>query len=124
MAMTKKERAEMDAVLREARMLGALRWTSPVARDVLPPKGGGYTEGWDFNAYSGSVWLGWSTSVSHGNGPAPADGAAYRSRGSQNSRAMYSSKALALAALRYDTERQAANNLAKIDAMIAAESGT
>ena len=125
MPMTKKERAAVDAELREAgvllteaRTLAALRWTSPVAPDVPPPPHG-YSEGWDFNAPSGSVWLGWSTSVSHGTGPAPKDGK-HPLGGSQCGRAMYSTQVLALAALRREIERRAAVALRTIDEQLEA----
>ena len=121
MAISKKERAEFDAALLEARTLAALRWTCPVKPDVPPPRTiQGYSEGWDFNVHSERVWIGWSTCVSHGNTPAPKDGERHYN-GSQNSRAMYSTKALALAALRYEVENLAANRLRDVDDQIRAE---
>jgi len=115
MAMTKKERAEMDAAIERAELLAALRWTAPVQPDVAPPQsGGGYTEGWVFNAYSSTVQLEWSGSVLHGSGPAPRDGKR-ASCASQRSQWMYSTKAKALAAMRHEVERESARKLLAID---------
>ncbi len=114
--MTKKERAAFDAALAEARLLGALRWTTAVERDVLPVTGG-YVSGWDWNAHSGRVWLGWSSSISHGSGPIPV-GTARHMSGSQGSRRMQSTKERALAALRHEMELQFATALAAVDRQI------
>jgi len=117
MAMTKKERAEVDALILKAETLAALRWTSPATRDVLPPKSG-YTEGWDFNAHGKRVWLGWSGVTNHGTGAAPKLSERYKSA-SQNSRHMHSTEALALAAMRHEIELLAAADLLAIDRRIA-----
>jgi len=116
MAMTKKEQDAMQAAIDRADTLAALRWTNPVARDVGVPLQG-YSEGWDYNAPSHRVWLGWSDRVGHGSGPAPGE---FRS-GSQGSRRMFSTRALALAAMRHEIEKKAAEELLSIDRQIAAE---
>ena len=113
MAMNKKEQAEMKAAIDRADLLAALRWTAPVAFDVPPLKDGTYSEGWTFNTYTKTVVPGWSTSVRHGSGPAP-DGNKYCS-GSQNAQWMYSTEALALAAMRHELELSAAKTLMDID---------
>jgi hypothetical protein len=118
MAMTKKEQAAMQAAIDRAETLAALRWTGPVARDVGVPLQG-YSEGWDYNAYSQRVWLGWSSSVSHGDGPAPKGGAR-QYNGSQNARRMFSTKEKALAAMRHEMEQKFAADLLKVDRQIAA----
>lgn len=115
MAMTKKERAEFDAAIMRAETLAALRWTEPVARDVPIPKDG-YSAGWDFNAHSGRVWQGWSSTVSHGEGVRKPTG--YTS-GSQGGRAMFSTQELALRAMRHEMEREAAQKLRHLDQSIA-----
>jgi hypothetical protein len=115
--MTKKEQAAMQAAIDRAEMLAALRWTNPVPRDVGIPETG-YSQGWDYNAYSRNVYLGWSCRVSHGNGPAPEAGK-HRSA-SHGPRRMYSTEALALAAMRHEIEQKAAADLLKIDRLIAA----
>lgn len=84
--MTKKEQAEMKSAIDRADTLAALRWTVPVRRDVDVPQDG-YSEGWDYNAWTLMVFIGWSSSVSHGTGPAPEVGN-YRS-GSQSPRRYY-----------------------------------
>lgn len=117
MAMTKKEQAAMQAAIDRAETLAALRWTWPVVRDVGVPLQG-YSEGWDYNAHSQRVWQGWSDRVAHGEGAAPEAGK-YRS-GSQGSRRMFSTKALALAAMRYEMEQKAAADLMRVDRQIAA----
>ena len=117
MAMTKKEQAAMQAAIDRAETLAALRWTGPVERDVAVPECG-YSEGWDYNAYSMSVWQGWSDSVTHGKGNAPNDGE--RSPGSQRGLKMFSTKARALAAMRHEMEQKAAAELLRVDRMLAA----
>ena len=123
MAMNKKEKAAFDAAIKEARLLAALRFTQPVDRDVNPPAGwkSEYSEGWDFNTHNMLTWFGWSSSVSHGTGPAPKDGERYRS-GSQNARRMFSSELLALRAMRHTMELEFAEKLRKVDERIAAAS--
>ena len=51
MAMTKKEKAAIQAAIDRAETLASLRWTWPVVRDVGVPLQG-YSEGWDYNAHS------------------------------------------------------------------------
>lgn len=117
MAMTKKEQAEMKSAIDRADTLAALRWTVPVRRDVDVPQDG-YSEGWDYNAWTREVFIGLSCSFSHGTGPAPEVGK-HRS-GSQRPRRYYSTQALALAAMRHYIEIKAAADLLKIDRQIAA----
>ena len=119
MAMTKKEQAEMQAAIDRADTLAALRWTSPVQRDVDLPKDG-YSEGWDYNSHSRIVFRGWSCRVSHGKGPAPTPETRRTVSGIQGARRLYSTEALALAAMRHDIELKAAADLLKIDRQIAA----
>jgi hypothetical protein len=118
MAMTKKERAEFDAAILRAETLAALRWTGPVCKDVEPPNGGCYADGWDFSSYTAEVWQAWSSSVVHGRGPAPKTGR--HSSASQNGVHLFSTKERALAALRHAIEQEAAAKLLKIDKQIAA----
>ena len=117
MAMTKKEQEAMKAAIDRADTLAALRWTNPVERDVGVPLQG-YSEGWEYNTYSQSVRLCWSDRVAHGDGAAPTDGR-YRS-GSQGSRRLFSTKGLALAAMRHEMEKKAAADLMNVDRNIAA----
>ena len=114
--MTKKEQAEMKAAIDRADTLAALRWTAPVRRDVDVPKDG-YSEVWDYNAWTREVFLGWSSTVYHGTGSAPI---AVHRTGSQQPRRYYSTQVLALAAMRHEIEQKAAADLLKIDRQIAA----
>lgn len=118
MAMTKKEKADFDAAIKQIALLGALRWTSPVKKDIpVPQSFGESTSGWDYNTHSSSVNQKWSDSVSHGDGPARTN----RFCGSQNGRALFSSELLALKALRHAVELECAEKLRRIDEQIAAK---
>ncbi|RTL26402.1 MAG: hypothetical protein EKK55_07885 [Rhodocyclaceae bacterium] len=128
MAMTKKEREELESLREQLRIAKALRFTEPVERDVMPPEKSGMTTGWDFNDYTALVdgynFISelWSKAVSHGSMP-------YREfRGSQGCVRLFSSKLLALRACRHAVEQKAAKRLADIDKMIedelAKEGGT
>lgn len=112
MAMTKKEQAEMKAAIDRAETLAAFRWTSPVERDVEIPNDDD-SEGWDYNVYTKTVSHCWSSRVSHGafyNGK--------KSSGSQYGIRLYSTKLLALKAMRHEIERNVAADLLRIDRMI------
>lgn len=116
MAMTKTEKAAMDALRREVSVARALRWTDEVKRDLMPPKQGGtVTQGWDFNAYNKEVYESWSSCIYHGTGK-------YIERGqrsaTQNPLPLYSTEELALRALRNTLERKCAEALADIDARV------
>ncbi len=123
MPMTKAEKA----MAQELRVQAALRWTGPVLPDVPPPgyswKPGekAFTSGW--MRHGGSSWDGgrveqpWSSATGHGSGPAPSSNIS----GRQNSSALFSTKLLALRALRHDVERSSAEKLARIDAWIEEE---
>jgi hypothetical protein len=117
MAMTKKEQAAMQAAIDRAETLAALRWTNPVRRDVDVPQDG-YSQGWVYNAWTREAFMGWSGTVSHGTGPAPEAGK--HKSASQGPQRMYSTEALALAAMRHEIEQKAAADLLKIDRRIAA----
>ena len=115
MAMTKKERAEMDAAIERAQILAALRWTGPVERDVDVPKDG-YIEGWDYNEYTKRVSLCWTDRVAHDWGPMPAD--RHQRIGRHGAMRLFSTKARALAAMRHALEKRAAADLLSIDRQI------
>ena len=121
MAMSKKEREAFAELERKLRIAVALRWTEMVSPDV-PRPGQGFTSGYAFNPYGLAVDRAWSTPVSHGIGYSTPD--AQRARGvsgRQNGIALYSSRLLALRAMRHVVEQECAEKLAKIDAMIADE---
>jgi hypothetical protein len=119
MAMTKKEREQMDAAIQKAELLAALRWTAPVEKDLPPPdKSGEYSEGWDCNLSAQRVYVAWSDYVGHGSGHAPIN---YSQRnGSQKSIWLYSTREKALAALRHAIEKEAASKLLACDKQIKA----
>lgn len=125
MAMNKSERAALDLAQRELAIARALRWSryEPVPKDLPAPEPFGYarnyTEGWATNTYTKSVNQEWSEPSCHGSGPYPAVGR-HRSA-SQRGKSLYSTRLLALQALRYEVERAAAQDLAEIDAEIEAE---
>ena len=126
MAMTKAEKAAMEAALTAA----ALRSTSPVLPDVPAPKpgtlDGGHTTGWKFHVRIGdsffrgfSVEEAWSDSQAHGTGPYRTRGV--RTSGSQGAVNLFSTKLLALRAARHEAEQQAARALRAIDRAIEEE---
>lgn len=114
MAMTKTEKAAMDALKREVSVARALRWTDEVKRDLMPPKmGGEVTQGWDIGG--ASVRQAWSSSMYNGSGIYLEGGNGIKSR---DPRSLYSTEELALRALRNTLERKCAEALADIDARI------
>ena len=121
MAMTKKEKAEIDALIQRAELLAALRWSTAVLPDVAPPEIGlnvRYSNGWLFNAYSLSVEQAWSASTSHGYGV--IDPQSRYTSGSQNPSWLFSTQERALLAMRHAVEHDSAAKLLKIDKMIEA----
>lgn len=116
MALNKKEQAEFAEMKKALAEAKALRFSEIVQKDVPPPNGhDALTTGWDFNLYSKRVIPCCSSQIGHGYGRTDKTD-------SQNSRALFSTKTLALKALRNAYEAKAAEDLAMIDAMIAAES--
>ncbi len=115
MAMNKKEREQLERALTAS----ALRATSRVLPDVRPPAGSGMSVGWLYGGESGSspgVDVACSSSVFHGYGSIDRTN-------SQGCRALYSTKLLALKALRHEVELDCARRLRKIDIMIEKEEG-
>lgn len=107
--MTKKEQTEFDQLKHELALAKALRWTvGEVKRDVPPPTGFmELSKGWDFNAYSRKVYKACSSSINHGDG--------WVATNTQKPLWLFSTPALAYAALRRAVEREAAINLLAID---------
>lgn len=120
MAMTKKERAEMDDLrsqLNEARAL--LPWSADMPSSVPPPREGRFN-GWDLNTYQdGRVFEAWSELSSNGNGHPPPGPRKYY--GSQNGKWLFASRLDALVALRIAKTRDCAKLLARIDSEITDE---
>ncbi|SAK98454.1 hypothetical protein AWB80_07524 [Caballeronia pedi] len=124
MAMSKKEQAEMAELRAALARARAVRTTEPVAPDLHIGNSPDVQElsGYFYNAHTLEVMPAWTSTVSHGRG--------YASRreqiGSATQRAipLYSSRLLALRALRYATEQRVFAELAKIDMLIDEESAS
>lgn len=116
--MNKKEQQQMEDMKQELRLVRALRFTDKVEFDVPPPSGysGALTTGYHAWSYGSgpSVEVACSSSTSH------AYGSTVKTN-SQGCRSLYSTKLLALRALRYGVEQECASRLARVDAMIEAE---
>lgn len=111
MAMNKKEQAAMQALQNEVTRLKAWKLTEPVQRDLLPPhEYDKLSMGWDFNPYTEEVYKACSSSVHHGRG--------WEKTSSQQSLSMFSTRGLALRALRYEIEQRAITKLANVDRAI------
>ncbi len=115
MVMNKKEKAALEAALTEA----ALRRTSPVQTDVAIPQGYGreLSTGWLYagekSREGGRVSASCSSSIHHAFGRTDATT-------TQNARRLFSTKLLALQALRYATEEDCCKQLRRIDRFIEA----
>ena len=121
MTMTKKEREEMQALRDELAIAKAWRRTGPVPCDLPAPSGiyAEQTSGWVFNSHSLRAQRAWSGVAIHGIGYATEkEHRASRNCASQRAIPLYSTEELALRAMRYEIEKEAAKALAKIDAMI------
>lgn len=119
MAMNKKELARMAELEKELREAKALRFTELVEKDIPVPKWNESSSGFIFNAYLMNVSPAWSNSVHHGIGYATEkEHRASRSSASQRGIEMYSTRLLALRAMRNVVEQKAAAELAKIDLAI------
>lgn len=123
MAMNKSEKARMEALEQQLREAKALRWTDPVTPDIPPPEGGSMRETSGFAALGslqyGRVEPASSSCVAHGRGYSTrAEQQKAGSSGSQRPIHLFSTKLLALRALRNSMEREAAQRIAIIDKMI------
>jgi len=116
MAMTKKERAEFDAAIAKAKLLAALRWTSIVQKDVPKPvEYGESSEGFDFNSDAARIDHQWSEYIRHGDMP-KTNRTAY-----QEGKRLFSTRLLALRAMRHEVEIECARKLLNIDKQIEVE---
>lgn len=111
MAMNKSERATFAYL----RTMLALHITEAVEPDIAPPaKSNALRKGWLFNVHSQRVEIACTSGVSHSFGQ---DDQAR----SQGTRRLFSSRLLALRALRYATEQECAKKLRDIDRQIETE---
>lgn len=116
--MTKKETAEMDSLREQLRLAKAMRFTEEVKPDLPEPEynnGPEFKKGYLFNAYGeGRVAPACSSTVHHCFG-------SQDKTTTQGSRALYSTRLLALRGLRHTVELECAKRLANIDAQIEKE---
>lgn len=114
MAMNKAEQAALEKVL----TLAAFYRTQSVERDLIPPTAGvgnlSLIKGWDFNVHSPRVEKACSTSISH-------DFGSWNRTTTQQPRNLYSTKLLALRAMRHAIEQEVCVKLRAVDRMIEAE---
>lgn len=127
MAMTKAEKQRFDALERELTLIRAMRLTEDVPRDIPSPAPGEVeyrdlpTQGWLYLRYRLSVVRAESTTVSHRTGSV---GSESREGWAKGPSALYSTKLLALKAMRREVELAHAEELARIDKMIRDETET
>ena len=119
--MTKKEQQQFQELKEEFDLYRALRWTASIETDVSVPESSygnteGLAKGFLFNDYLGGprVERACSSSVGH------AFGQDDRTT-TQNPRRLYSTRLLALKALRYALEKKCAEKLLEIDRQIQKE---
>lgn len=118
MAMNKKEQAELAQAKLDAVINRALRWTDPVNPDLMPPNWGEPDiRGYVYNTYNMRIEPAWSDSAYHSIGSHERK----KHIASQGARPLYSTRFLALRALRSAKEIEIAKQLADIDMLIAAE---
>lgn len=108
MTMNKKEKRALSDTQHELELHRAFRLTEPVERDLMPPDSTSeLSKGWNFNAYSGRVGKHCSHSVGNGAG--------WEKTSSQKSMRLFSTKELAIKALRYAVERKVMRQLLDVD---------
>jgi len=111
--MNKKE----QKLVEDLKIVAALRWTDGAEKDIPKPRSeDGLVSGYVFNSYSYRVEESCSNSVCHGRGRSDKTT-------SQNPIEMFSSRLLALKAMRHEVELRLAIELRKIDLLIEKELG-
>lgn len=113
MAIPKKVQEQIDALQREVAITRALRWTSPIPKRDVVSTGSDLVTGWTYNTHTQRVDVACSDGAFHAIGRTDKTT-------TQQSLAMYSTKALALRALRAALEREFAMRLEHIDRQIEA----
>lgn len=113
--MNKKEQKQLADTEHARDLAFALRWSrsTPIDPDIAIPPSGETTHGFLFNEPSRTVVEVWSESARHGD--------KWSTSGRQNGVALYSTRKLALQALRHAVELRCAAVLLRIDTMIAKE---
>lgn len=113
MAMTKAEKARLEELENALRIAKAFRFTEEVRPDVNLPVNG-LAKGFLFNDYTREVVPACTSWSNHAFGRDDRTD-------SQRGRRLYSTRLLALKALRYAVEQVVASQLAEIDRQIEAE---
>lgn len=113
MAMNKKEQQAFAEMQQQVALAKALRWTEPVQPDVMPPTGNELRKGFLFNSYIGGprVDKACTSAVHHAFGQNDKTT-------TQQARCLYSTRLLALKALRHELELKCAAILLGIDQQI------
>lgn len=124
MAMNKREQAAMEELETKLRLAMAFRRTERVEPDVPVPNYGEQTSGWQYNTYRGIVVRAGSKPNSHWLGMNCDDTAPTAMSWSQLGIPVYSTKLLALKAMRYEVESRAEREMESIDRDIQAERET
>lgn len=115
----KRERIERDTAA-----LAAFSWTGPVEPDLPVPETFGQPNfGWTFNAHAKRVEEAWSESNSHGSGGREQHANKRVWGAAQNGIPLYSTKRLALQAMRHAVCMLAGHDLARIDKALKDEGG-
>lgn len=115
MSMNKKEREQMQQLEHDLRIAKALRFTEPVESDVaIPETLPEIRNGYDFNIHAERVDLACTSAINHSFGQ-------HGKTTSQRPCRLFSSRLLALKALRHAMELEFARRLAAIDTQISQE---
>lgn len=120
MAMSKKERAEYDAAVLNARVNRALRWSDhPTPTPDVPVPERGHTTGYLFNSYErGRVEQAWSEPTCHGYDAYDVKRRQLAIGGTRDGRPLFSKKSAALRAMRAEMEMRFARTLTLVDLQI------
>ena len=121
--MTKAEQQRLLEAESLATINRALRWSeqSVIAPDLPVPGGGEHTQGFIYIVHTKVVVAMWSENTRHGSGPWTTNADRPNRSASRDGIRLYSSRALALRALRCALEQNCARSLALIDEQIAEE---
>jgi hypothetical protein len=121
MAMNKAEKKQLEDAIDKARLYAAFYITPEITPDLPAPGSGdgmyAHIYGYDFNEHTRKVFEAWSESTRNGTGHGE------RKHGSQGGRNLYSTKLLALQAMRHKIAMKSADVLASTDLMIDKELG-
>jgi len=119
MAMNKAEKQQLEDALEQVRIYKSFQITPKIEPDLQPPSSssgfGAHIYGYSFNSHTIHVSEAWSEFTRNGSGHGE------RKHAAQNGIALYSTKLLALQAMRHEVAIRAARLLADIDVQIEQE---